>query len=127
MSDITQTADKAVEHIANGFQQLADAINKLAPGAWEIAVRQSRNEGYANIILGTFVLAMVLAGVALFFRLSSGWNNDAGDRTGARCVALVVAIFAACLLLGYIRSGILRVATPEFYAAAAIVELAHGK
>lgn len=127
MSDknLVDVADKAVDHIADGVQKIAAAVEKLAPGAWEMAVRQQRAEGLVDLVLGCAMLAATTAIFALVWRAIAKMEDDA-DRVGMRTLASVVASLAAMLWLFQLaKPGLLTWQNPEFYAAKTLVEAVH--
>lgn len=127
MSDPTlaEVADKTVDHIANGVQQIAATIEKLAPGAWEIAVRQHRTEGIVDVIIGVFFVIVFVVVATFTWRAFQACNNDA-DRGAGRLLTATICTGLIGIFVGtQIRPGVLEWTNPEYYAAQAIIAAVH--
>jgi hypothetical protein len=49
---IADVADKVVDRVSGGIEQIAEAAKKLAPGAWESVVRAWRIGGILDVSIG---------------------------------------------------------------------------
>lgn len=110
-------ADKTVDHIANGVQQIADAVGRLAPGAWEIAVRYQVRSGLVDLTFGVIGALAAAHAFRRIWKLSANWQNDA-DRALTRwlsTIALIVWILV-CMFC-WIKTGIEHAINPEYFAA----------
>lgn len=119
---IAEVADKAVDHIANGVQQIATAVEKLAHGAWEVAVRQQRVEGIVDAALGVVIIAAACICAKWVWRALA--DVDEIDRQVGRGFTVVgVTILTLFCTLNLVRHGILHASAPEYYAAMNLVEM----
>lgn len=129
MSDPTfaDVASKTVDHIAGGVKALADAAQKVAPHAWEVAVKQQKIEGWTDIAMGVGVLAAVCAVAIVVPRIIRLINKDDEEVEShvafARLIVLVAALFVCGMAVNTcLVEGAKRVANPEYYAATALLE-----
>lgn len=150
MSDETfaGVASKTVDHIAGGVKAVADAAQKIAPRAWEIAVRQQRIEASVGIASAGFVTLVALVAIVYVARSYRDWvsveraKRHAMDRrrypaiapaepTGhedallvqapAIAVVAVASLAIVCALVCASQDAV-RLANPEYYAATALLE-----
>ncbi len=146
--NLADVASKTVDHITGGIKAIADAVQKMAPRAWELAVRQQRVESTVDLVMSA--LGFVLSAVALvvIFRNYQRWVDRArglahaknrrryptitpAEPTGdedAFIVQLpcgVVAVLSVAILFSSIDSAtgaVVRLSNPEYYAAKALLE-----
>lgn len=140
MADV---ADKTVEHIASGIKGLADAVQKVAPHAWSVAVRQQVVEAWTGLALCALGLVVSVTIAVVVAKNYARWvhkareNDHAEDRirypsitplemTGfedataaqAPCfIALGAAfiLFVPCLISA--ADHVNQLCNPEYYAA----------
>lgn len=62
---LAEVADKTVDRLASGVKAIADAAQKVAPRAWEVAVRQQRVEATVELSF-SLLSALVIAAAAVF-------------------------------------------------------------
>ena len=120
--NMADVADKAIDKVTAGVEAVAKAVEKVAPHVWEILVRQATTQGAVDLALG---VALVVAAVALFIvcfrRLRSANSMDASDCYAFVCLLVIVPLFLGVMMA---RSGGLRAANPEYYAARELIEAA---
>src|SRR5579885_1491203 len=120
---LAEVADKTIDHIANGVQQIAQAIERLAPGAWQIAVRQQYMEGLLDLAFGLAGLLVLILGYRALWLGSASWDDDAKYPLRGIIGTVVGEFVILCVCI--VHDGILKVATPEYYAATHIMALVH--
>jgi hypothetical protein len=114
---LVDVADKAVDSLTSGVVSLAAVVQaaaaqlqQAAPGAWSVYVRQHYTDGASRIGYG---LATFLVGViAPLFGAWIAQGHPAGFASGF-FITLVLWFVAG----DFIREGVLRLRTPEYYAA----------
>lgn len=117
-----EVADKTVDHIANGVQQIASTVEKLAPGAWEIAVRKQRIEGAVDLAIGVAILLVIALAFALIWKASKPWSGD--DRIAVRTgISIGGAVFSIAFIFWLVKPGLIQSLNPEYFAAFEIAAL----
>lgn len=120
---LAEVADKTVDHIANGVQQIAATVEKLAPGAWDIAVRQARISGYLDVAVGLIVLVATVLGTRFLWPRAGKCDEiDRGMFRGFIGFFVFVGLGLAMVLM---RNGVLVSLNAEYYAAQNIAHMLH--
>lgn len=146
MSDPTfaDVANKTVDHIFDGVKGVSAAVQKVAPHAWEIAVRQQRLEAVIGGI-GAALLAVAALTAARFIinkipAFREGICRSERRRYPSLCAGkedselnVTVEVFPFYALAGFCVGcaaialyccgcSVLQLANPEYYAAKALLE-----
>ena len=125
MATSSDALNKAVDATIAGVEKLAAAVEKVAPDAWRIMVRQQVIEGWGEIILSVVVFVVTAFLVYLSYRLfrAINWNNQ--DDTDL--IKYFSGITVAVVCFGFfcwsisrvqdVPSNIAKIINPEYYAA----------
>lgn len=124
MTDTTlvDVADKALDRIANSTRLIVDAVQKVAPHAWELAVRQQRIDAMVGIVeAGVWIVAAIVVTIVLVrTRWWASLQTESGFAYGVTNAAALVAFGLAANCLG---DNLMQCANPEFYAAKELLEM----
>lgn len=118
--NMADVADKAVDKLANGFNAIAAAVNKVAPHAWDLAVRQQRIDAVTSLVsCGVLVAAALI----LLWISSKWWRSENEDRSGfSISSAVVCACFCVLILAFWVPKYAHRYLNAEYFAAKEILE-----
>ncbi len=123
--NMADVADKALDKATGAIGEMAEAVKKIAPQAWEIMVRQQIVEGVVYGVACT--IAVVVSGIVayrLWGRVNNGkevYEDPMGPLPliGLLC-ALATCIGFACQVPGYV----MQAASPEYHAIKMLIEVA---
>lgn len=115
-------ADKAVDKMANGFDAIAQAVNKVAPHAWELAVREQRIDAVTSLVSCGVLVA---AALALIYLSSKWWGSENADRVVASTgCAVACGAFSLLILAFWVPNYAHHYMNAEYFAAKEILEAA---
>ncbi len=135
MSDETaaDVASKLVDKLSNGADRLAQAVGKVAPHAWETAVRAQRTDALVTLV-GVGIVLSIIAFAA--YRLIGpywtavtparrGYNDQDEPDEEARLIARWLSGAVVLLCIGIsawnVPDAIRGLCNPEYYAALALL------
>ena len=121
MQELAKSISELVNSLNGGAKGLADAMQRVAPDAWRIAVRAQITNAVVSIALEItlFVVALMISRKLVAY----GRNEDTSQEGAGACYAATfclacVAIWMVCSL----NLDLQRLLNPEFYAAADILK-----
>lgn len=129
MEELTKQIAELIATINKGANGAGEQLQRIAPDAWRLMVKQVTIEAWSSIIFWTSTTALLLLASRITWNLSKrakSNNNDEGEilLTGASGALLVVSVI---LFLCELSSSVPRLINPEFYAASAIIERITGR
>lgn len=116
--NMAEVADKAVDKLAAGVEQLAAAARKVAPQAWDIMVHQQRIEGSFGLATDAFLVVSIVAFCIWAWRANRtlSWQ-DPSPAAIITIVGSVASLIAAIVVLSTAPGYAMQLVNPEYYAA----------
>ena len=123
MADVNESVSKALDATVAGVEKLADTMRELAPGAWEVLVRQQVIEGTSHLVWAAVLVLVALIGGRLGVA-ATRTAKDRGDAEAGEMMAVVVVMSAAALAVALLLtiSGTKSLLNPEYYAGMELAE-----
>lgn len=138
MSDknMADVADKAVDKLAAGVEQVAAAFKKVAPPAWDVMVRQQFVAGIVDLaafaigVVAVFVLARRAKTLAEQIvsrkirgdvrEVKRGYVDHDADPTMAfpwLAAAVLLTVLSAIKFVWWVPESVQQIVNPEYFAA----------
>jgi hypothetical protein len=120
----SEALNKATDAAIAGVERLAAAVEKVAPDAWDVMVRQQVLEGWSTI--GAFAVIWLFVGLVLRWAHREIWSQAEESITdserdfalGSFLGAMLVVLLVVAFTVGLCDDAICQILNPEYYAAA---------
>jgi hypothetical protein len=122
--NFADVADKAVDKLAGGADAVAKAIAKVAPHAWEAAVRGALAEGISNLVVGSVVLGLTLYAIHRATKYIRTHKDDFDIVFPLMMFGGIALVAGLMFGIHNVQDGIQKVVAPEYHAALKILEAA---
>ena len=125
--DNAEALNKAVDNITVGVEKLAAVIEKIAPDAWDIIVRQQVIDGWIYVAIGMIFNIIFIVGCIKLYLAAAAEDRKPpskyDDPPPVRVVLLVITCALMTLSTWGCTSGITRIINPEYFAAQEVTKM----